>query len=103
MKSLDKEYDDKVVRPFLENLLPEGKIIDYIAKVHLVSKNNPFSLLSKIGEDCAGAISFTNNDVFVSQPLNYLPKDDFLSLLENNEKGLSYYKRHETFFGWCTR
>ena len=53
MKSLDKEYDDKVVRPFLENLLPEGKIIDYIAKVHLVSKNNPFSLLSKIGEDCA--------------------------------------------------
>ncbi len=93
MKSLDKEYDDKVVRPFLENLLPEGKIIDYIAKVHLVSKNNPFSLLSKIGEDCAGAISFTNNDVFVSQPLNYLPKDDFLSLLENNEKGLSYYKK----------
>ena len=47
MKSLDKEYDDKVVRPFLENLLPEGKIIDYIAKVHLVSKNNPFLCYQK--------------------------------------------------------
>jgi len=93
MKDLSQKYDDKIVRPFLENLLPEGKIIEYISKVYLVSQNNPFSLLSKIGEDCAGAISFTNENLNDDNFPLKLSKEKFLSILEKNEKGTSYYQK----------
>ncbi|HPX71856.1 MAG TPA: HipA domain-containing protein [Acholeplasmataceae bacterium] len=93
MKDLSQKYDDKIVRPFLENLLPESKIIEYISKVYLVSQNNPFSLLSKIGEDCAGAISLTNDNLNDDNFPLKLSKEKFLSILEKNEKGASYYQK----------
>ncbi len=51
------EYGDDVVRPFFENLLPEGEIRSAVARLKQVSENNTFGLLEEIGGDCAGAIS----------------------------------------------
>ncbi len=51
------EYGDDVVRPFFENLLPEGEIRSAIAHLKQVSEKNTFGLLEEIGGDCAGAIS----------------------------------------------
>ena len=51
------EYGDDVVRPFFENLLPEGEIRSAIAHLRQVSEKNTFGLLEEIGGDCAGAIS----------------------------------------------
>jgi serine/threonine-protein kinase HipA len=53
----EKEYSDRECRPFFENLLPEGDIRAVIARKERVSEGNVFSLLDKIGGDCAGAVS----------------------------------------------
>ncbi len=50
-------YDDTVVRPFFEGLLPEENIRIQIAKILQTDSRNTFALLNKIGADCAGAIS----------------------------------------------
>ena len=51
------EYGDDVVRPFFENLLPEGEIRGAVARLKQVSEKNTLGLLEEIGGDCAGAIS----------------------------------------------
>lgn len=51
------EHGDEVVRPFFENLLPEGEIRSAVARLKQVSEKNTFGLLEEIGGDCAGAIS----------------------------------------------
>ncbi len=53
----EKAYSDKICRPFFENLLPEGNIRKFVAIKEKVSEENSFSLLDKIGGDCAGAVS----------------------------------------------
>ncbi|MCE5300676.1 MAG: type II toxin-antitoxin system HipA family toxin [Spirochaetia bacterium] len=53
----EQEYGDRECRPFFENLLPEGGIRSMIAARERVSEGNVFSLLDKIGGDCAGAVS----------------------------------------------
>lgn len=52
-----QEYTDRECRPFFENLLPEGAIRKAIAQKERVSEGNVFSLLDRIGGDCAGAVS----------------------------------------------
>lgn len=93
MKDFNVVYKDKVVRPFLENLLPEGQILTNVAKIHLVSQNNPFSILSKIGEDCAGAISFTNEPSNIKTPPKELSYENFLNILNKNESGKFFYEK----------
>ena len=55
-------YPNSYARPFFENLTPESEIKTLIAKNIGVSENNPFSLLDKLGGDCAGAISLYRDD-----------------------------------------
>lgn len=50
-------YADAVVRPFFSGLLPDEDQRRIIATNLHVSRDNPFSLLAKIGGDCAGALS----------------------------------------------
>lgn len=45
------------VRAFFENLLPEARIRESLARHYQVSTENVFGLLSYIGRDCAGAFS----------------------------------------------
>lgn len=52
-------YGGRVVEPFLWGLLPENPLVlERLARDHHVSAGNPVALLSIIGEDCAGAVSF---------------------------------------------
>jgi serine/threonine-protein kinase HipA len=52
-------HGDAVVRPFLEGLLPDNTDVlhEWGRRFH-VSPNNPFMLLSRVGEDCPGAVQF---------------------------------------------
>lgn len=56
---LQKEkFSKKQCRAFFEGLLPEQQQRKIIAKNLGVSEHNEFSLLEKIGGECAGALSF---------------------------------------------
>jgi serine/threonine-protein kinase HipA len=57
MPVLEEAYNDRECRPFFENLLPEGNIRASVARKEKISEENVFSLLDKIGGDCAGAVS----------------------------------------------
>lgn len=50
-------FNDDYARPFFENLLPEFNIRNLIARQFGISEKNIFSILEKIGGECAGAIS----------------------------------------------
>lgn len=63
MPLAEREHGDEVVRPFLENLLPDNdRILNQWARQFQVSPRNPFALLSHMGEDCAGAVQFVRPD-----------------------------------------
>lgn len=51
-------FDDHHCRPFFAGLLPEGNLRRLIARQCQVSSQNDFALLSAIGGECAGAITF---------------------------------------------
>ena len=52
-------HADASVRPFLEGLLPDNSaILQQWGRRYGVSANNPFALLTHVGEDCAGAVQF---------------------------------------------
>ena len=54
---LQKEaFNDKLTRSFFNNLLPEERIREAVARYKQVSSNNPFALLKEIGGECAGAV-----------------------------------------------
>ncbi len=50
-------YDDDACRAFFGGLLPEGAVRDHLARRFGISPGNDFSLLERIGGDCAGAVS----------------------------------------------
>ena len=56
-------YERLYAEPFFDNLTPEGDPLKIIAAHYGVSANNPFSILDKIGGDCAGAVSLYEGDM----------------------------------------
>ena len=54
----DRPFDDHECRGFFAGLLPEGHLRRLIAQQCQVSSQNDFALLSAIGGECAGAITF---------------------------------------------
>ena len=82
----EEPYPDRDTRPFFENLLPEGDSRFLIAKKFGVSANNPFSLLQKIGQECAGAVSLYPLDERPPERKNDpipLSEEEFEDLLES--------------------
>jgi serine/threonine-protein kinase HipA len=59
------EHGDAVVRAFLEGLLPDNADIlrEWGQRFH-VSAGNPFALLSRVGEDCPGAVQLAHEERF---------------------------------------
>lgn len=51
-------FDDRQCRAFFAGLLPEGNLRRLIAQQCQVSSQNDFALLSALGGECAGAITF---------------------------------------------
>lgn len=63
MPLAQREHGDRVVRPFMENLLPDNaQTLERWARRFHVSARNPFALLAHMGEDCAGAVQFVRPD-----------------------------------------
>lgn len=53
------EHGNKPISSFLWGLLPDNEaVLDRWARNFQVSARNPFSLISYVGEDCAGAVQF---------------------------------------------
>jgi serine/threonine-protein kinase HipA len=52
-----QEFGDEATRAFFANLLPEGGVLEQIARRLGISKENIFALLERMGGDCAGAVS----------------------------------------------
>ncbi len=50
-------FDDHLVRPCFENLLPEGDLRGYLAKTEKVDVGDVIGLLAAFGGECAGALS----------------------------------------------
>lgn len=50
------------VHRFLENLLPEGRVLDIVSATEQVSKSNTFGLIRALGKEPVGAFSFVAFD-----------------------------------------
>ncbi len=56
-------YDEPYAEPFFGNLTPEGDALHTIAKEFHTSDENTFSILDKIGGECAGDVSLYEGDI----------------------------------------
>src|SRR5690348_7264249 len=57
------QHGNAQVDPFLWGLLPDNQLVlDQWARKFHVSARNAFSLISAVGEDCAGAVQFVRPD-----------------------------------------
>ena len=56
--AFDKTISSRVIKRFLENLLPEGKGLDDLTSFTHISKNNIFGLIQAMGFETSGALSF---------------------------------------------
>ncbi len=55
-------YTGDVVKHFFSNLIPErDDFIEFIQRKYSIRKKDTFSILSKIGKDCIGAIQISDN------------------------------------------
>ena len=90
-------YESSYAEPFFDNLTPEGEVLEIVAKKFHVSEENTFSILDKIGGDCAGAVSlyeggFPSNidnhlreidDETLARYIDELPDNPLLTGMEN--------------------
>lgn len=68
-------FDDQLVRPCFENLLPEGELRAYLAKAAQVDVGDVVGLLAAFGGECSGALSlWPEGEAPPSQPA-YVPCD----------------------------
>ena len=79
-----EEYPHVFAFPFFENLTPEGEPLERIANKFRVSETNPFSILEKIGGDCAGAVALYNTEIpaRVNEPLKKITKKVMARLID---------------------
>jgi serine/threonine-protein kinase HipA len=58
-----RDHGHAAISAFLWGLLPDNELVlDRWAKRFQVSPRNPFALIGKVGEDCAGAVQFATPD-----------------------------------------
>ena len=60
-----KNPSNDAVGRFIENLLPEGDGLEELSVYFHISKSEKFSILKQIGLETTGALTFTDNQVFV--------------------------------------
>ena len=90
----NEPYNNRLSKPFFENMLPEGDILKTISEIYGVSERNPFSLLNVIGEDCAGSISLTPEIIKNTiTPAIKIEDTDYLDMLNKFSSGIAYYKK----------
>jgi serine/threonine-protein kinase HipA len=62
----DKSIDSNSIKKFVNNLLPEGNGLDTISIILQISKANKFGLLEAIGNETAGAFTFSPDNIIVT-------------------------------------
>ena len=62
----DKSIDSNSIKKFVNNLLPEGNGLDAISIILQISKANKFGLLEAIGNETAGALTFSSDNIVVT-------------------------------------
>lgn len=76
----NRRFIEKVLRPYLFGLLPDGeRQRRAIATEYGISANNPVALLTHIGLDCPGAVQFCapgRESEATSRPEEFIPIDD---------------------------
>jgi serine/threonine-protein kinase HipA len=61
MPLTDRDHTGPAVRAFCQGLLPDNEdVLERWGRDFQVSARNPFALLRHVGEDCAGAVQFTD-------------------------------------------
>jgi len=80
----EDEYPHDYAYPFFENLTPEGRPLELIAGKLNISENNPFSILDKIGGDCAGAVALYEGEkpADLHEPLREISEKDMARLID---------------------
>lgn len=53
-------YDSRSLHPFLENLLPEGWLLEIATTRLKIPKDDPFGLLIAMCADCVGAVEIVS-------------------------------------------
>lgn len=88
---LQKEtFKRKQCNAFFGGILPEENQRKIIAKNLGISANNDFSMLEKIGGECAGALSFISAGEKLS-PNSYQPIRAFRNYLEKSKIYFCFY------------
>lgn len=62
----NKEIDSNSIKKFISNLLPEGRGLEFVSEILQISKANKFALIEAIGNETAGAITFTSNKKIIT-------------------------------------
>ena len=77
-------YGPTYTEPFFNNLTPEGEAIGLIASKFHISEENTFSILNKIGGDCAGAVSLYPNDIeyAIDNPLKEIDERSIAKIID---------------------
>lgn len=71
----NKKISSQEVKNFIENLLPEGNGLEILSQYYQISKQNQFSLLSIIGSETTGALTFLKEDDFQETSFKIISKE----------------------------
>jgi len=79
-----EEYPHDYAYPFFENLIPEGSPLEIITDRMRIPENNPFSILDKIGGDCAGAIALYEGEIpnRLHEPLREITQTEMARIID---------------------
>lgn len=90
MPLLAERHRDKVVRAYLEGLLPDSEgARQRWAREYNVSPNNPFALLTHVGRDAAGAVQILSSEIdsddarVRSKDIQWLSEADLVALAQD--------------------
>ncbi|PLX67079.1 MAG: type II toxin-antitoxin system HipA family toxin [Denitrovibrio sp.] len=80
-------FEGLPVQVFFENLLPEAEQRKIVASSIGISEGNFFGLLSRFGEECAGALVITQREHFAKsdQGYAYLSESEFTDIIKKIE------------------
>jgi len=78
-------YDASYAEPFFNNLMPEGDALEILARKLHSSEENTFSILTRIGGECAGAVSLYEGDMPHNLDLNpqIIDEDAVAKIIDN--------------------
>ena len=84
----EEKYPHAFAYSFFENLTPEGEPLELIANRLRLSENNPFSILEKIGGDCAGAVALYEGNIpkKTNEPLIKISKKKLACIIDDLPK-----------------